>query len=156
MSEDLIAQGRVLRIEGQWAWVQTQRESGCHSCQSQGSCSTGTLSRWLAQSTQQEVKVAVVPGLVVGQQVALRLAGGRLVWQAFLAYGLPLLAFVMGGLLAGWLWPASGEFVIILGSLAGLGLAWWGVSKYHQPAMPVIDRILENQNGSERNYETSH
>jgi sigma-E factor negative regulatory protein RseC len=110
----------------------------------------------LAQATQQDVKVAAVPGLVVGQIVELRLAGNRLVWQAFLAYGLPLLAFLLAGSLAGWLWPASGEFVIILGSLAGLGLAWWGVSKYHQPSMPVIDRILENQNGSERNYETSH
>ncbi|AHF01137.1 sigma E positive regulator RseC/MucC [Thiomicrospira aerophila AL3] len=156
MTEDLTAYGQVVRIDGDWAWVQTRRESGCHSCQSQGSCSTGTLSRWLAQSTQQDVRVAAIPGLVVGQQVELRLAGNRLVWQAFLAYGAPLLAFLAAGLLASWLWPSAGEFVIILGSLLGLGLAWWGLSKYHQPTMPVIHRVLETQNGPERMYETSN
>lgn len=145
MNDDLTASGQVVRIDGDWAWVQTQRESGCHSCQSQGSCSTGTLSRWLAQATDQQVRVASIPGLRVGQRVELRLAGDRLVWQAFLAYGMPLIGLLVGGGLSAYAWPDTGEFVIILGSLLGMGLAWWGVSKYYQPSIPKIHRILASQ-----------
>lgn len=145
-SETLLAYGQVEEVSGAFAYIRTQRESGCGGCQSEQTCGTSTLARLFSMGTQPLLRLPNDIKARPGDQVELSLEGHGLVSQAFMAYGLPLVGLFIGALLGLWLWPAGGDVATIIGSLLGLFIAWWWVKRYHQPLQPKLVRVVLNQN----------
>lgn len=150
-SETLLAYGQVEEVSGSFAYIRTQRESGCGGCQSEQTCGTSTLARLFSMGTQPLLKLPNDIQARPGDQVELALDGHSLIGQAFIAYGLPLVGLFMGALLALWFWPQGGDVTTIIGSLVGLVITWWWVKRYHQPLQPKLVRVVLNKmvNGEE-------
>lgn len=117
--------GRVLEIEGEWAWVACRRQVECARCAEGRGCGGGVLARLLGDRLHKvraaTGSVAVVPGdLVViglGEDVVMRAAAA--------VYLVPLLLALAGGAAAAAL-TGGGDPAAILGAAAGLilGLRW--------------------------------
>lgn len=150
-SETLVAYGQVEEVSEQYAYIRTQRESGCGGCRSEQTCGTSTLARLFSMGTQPLLKLPNDINARPGDQVELALEGHNLISQAFMAYGLPLIGLFIGALVALWLWPDGGDVATIAGSLLGLIIAWWWVKRYHQPLQPKLVRVVLNKmlNGEE-------
>ena len=125
---------RVVRVEGEQAWVRTESPSSCGACGGKG-CGSSLFAR-LWHPREPEYAVLNPIAAEVGEAVVVGVEEGAL-WQAALSgYLLPLALFLLGALL-GALWS---EGVAILGGLLGLVLA--GLWLRHRPAIaqPVIRR----------------
>ncbi|HEY9018290.1 SoxR reducing system RseC family protein [Thiomicrospira sp.] len=150
-SETLVAYGRVEEVSEHYAYIRTQRESGCGGCQSEQTCGTSTLARLFSMSSQPLLKLPNHINARPGDQVELALEGHSLIHQAFMAYGLPLVGMFAGALLALLFWPDAGDMAAISGSLVGLVVAWGWVKHYHHPLQPKLVRVVLNKmlNGEE-------
>jgi sigma-E factor negative regulatory protein RseC len=121
--------GRVVRIEGEYAWVQTERRSSCGSCSARKGCGTGALAG-LFGARVHEVEVHNPVGAQPGDDVVVGISESLLVRGSAMLYLLPLLTLVGGALLAEGLAAqlelASSDLPAILGGAAGLaaGFLW--------------------------------
>lgn len=145
-SENLQAQGWVESAEPGFVWVRTQRETACGGCQGEATCGTGSLAKMFAMGSQPLLKLPNDLNARPGDLVALELAGGALVQQAFIAYGVPLVGLFAGALLVAFLWQDTADWQVVLGSGAGLVMAWWLVKRFHRPIQPKITRIISKSN----------
>jgi sigma-E factor negative regulatory protein RseC len=104
--------GRVLRVEGETAWVECLRAGPCAGCPGSPACPTGVgrpLHRLRARTSGTAVQA--------GQDVVVGIPPGALAGAALTVYGLPLAALLAGAALG----AAVGPLVAPVG--AGLGLA---------------------------------
>lgn len=118
---------QVISVEGEHAWVETERRSSCSSCSTKG-CGTGALSKVLGAKTQRmkvrnPVDAAAGDAVIVGIDEAILLKGSLFV------YIVPLLLMLVGGLFGETIapqWGSSGEGMSLLFGLLGLaaGLLW--------------------------------
>jgi sigma-E factor negative regulatory protein RseC len=93
--------GRVLEVEGEWAWVECRRQVECARCAEGRGCGGGLLGRLLGDRLHKvraaRGSVAVAPGdqvlIGLGEEVVLRAAAA--------VYLVPLLLALAGGAAAG-------------------------------------------------------
>ncbi|GAB2903404.1 hypothetical protein GCM10027046_36000 [Uliginosibacterium flavum] len=111
------SEGVVTRIDGARAYVKVMRAGGCGRCHEAGGC--GGVNQ--DESRAQEFLVMNSFGANVGQQVRLEIPDGATVMAALLAYGLPLLALVLGAAAASFVWQT--DLAAALGAASGLMLA---------------------------------
>jgi sigma-E factor negative regulatory protein RseC len=119
---------QVLRSDGEYAWVETQRRSSCGSCAAKQGCGTGALSQVLGAKTQQ-MKVRNPVAAKPGDEVVLGIEEGALIRGSLAVYLLPLVTMLMAGLLGQWLapqWLLDSETLGMVFAIAGLfgGLLW--------------------------------
>lgn len=119
-------EARVERVENGQVWVSAELEHGCGRCEEPGGCKSGLMSKPLGERCNTYVLEASV-ALRVGQRVELELPDHAVVQAALMAYGLPLLAMLLCGGFASLLFVH--DRWVALSALAGLGLAWWAVSR---------------------------
>jgi sigma-E factor negative regulatory protein RseC len=111
----------VIAIKGNEAIVSGRRASACGDCAGKASCST--LGSWRERVVEMRVKNSIHAR--VGDEVLLELPDTVLLRVAFRLYGLPMLAFVLGGLFirnlalsAGWplpeVWAAAAGVLAVL------------------------------------------
>jgi len=81
-------------IEGEYAWVIADRMSACKACAERKSCGQATLNG-AAKPTR--IKVLNTLGLVAGDWVVIAVPSIGLFRSMMLAYGLPLMGFLVGG-----------------------------------------------------------
>ena len=123
--------GRVVRVSGKYAWVETEPVTACGSCTARSGCGTPVLARVLGRR-KAPLRVANTVAAVVGDRVVLGISESGLVRGSLAVYLAPLAGLFAGalcgyflaqGVLAHYTEPAS-----ILGAAAGLsgGLAWLG------------------------------
>ena len=119
---------RVIRSEGDYAWVETQRRSSCGSCAAKRGCGTGALSQVFAGRTQQ-MQVRNPIDAKAGDEVVLGIEEGALIKGSLAVYLIPLLTMMAGGLLGQAVAPqwllepeAMSMLLGILGLVVGL---WW-------------------------------
>src|SRR6056297_686594 len=131
--------GRVIGVEGDWAWVACKRQVACARCAEGRGCG-GRL---------HEVRVAKGSVTVArGDRVLIGLGEDAVMRAAAAVYLLPLVTALGGGVAASAL-GGGGELPAILGAAAGLvaGLAWArGYSRRHADGsalQPVIRRRNE-------------
>ena len=115
------SEGVVTRIEGSRAYVKVRRSGGCGRCHEVGGC--GGVSQ--DESRNQEFLVVNSFGANAGQRVRLEIPDGATVMAALLAYGLPLLALVLGAVVASFVWQT--DLAAALGAVIGLLFAVLGV-----------------------------
>ncbi len=118
-------QATVTGIEGSWALIQMQRASVCSHCELNSGCGMGAIGRLLGRRSK-PVMIANEHQLKAGDEITLGLPEGAFLKASLLIYGLPLLALMVGGLLASWIIGESELFVFgfaLVGFIAGLHIS---------------------------------
>lgn len=86
----------VVAVEGEDAVVQGERQSACSSCAGKSSCSTlGSWSKRVAR-----IRIANELHAEVGDAVVVEVPDGLLLKATFKLYGVPVLMFLLGGMLS--------------------------------------------------------
>lgn len=117
--------GRVVGVEGDWAWVACRRQVECARCAEGRGCGGGVLGRLLGDRLH-EVRAATGSVVVApGDQVVIGLGEDVVLRAAAVVYLVPLLLALAGGAIAAKL-GGGGDAAAILGAAAGLvaGLRW--------------------------------
>jgi len=110
------AQGQVVKIEEDFAWVETEIKSGCNHCSAKSGCGTGVLSGVLGKRRPQ-LRVLNSLGVKLGEAVVVAVDESGIVTGSLLLYLLPLLLMIVFAAIGSAL---SGEVWAII--LAALGL----------------------------------
>lgn len=150
--DQLTESGEIISLDGQFAYVQVQKQSGCHGCASSGTCGTSALARYFSDSSRGLIKVNNTVGGAVGDRVELSLDESQLVKHAFMAYGLPLLGLFVFAVL----FKALGlqffnlnelyqDIAAIIGGLLGVVLGWLFTHKRYRPVRPEITLISSKE-----------
>jgi positive regulator of sigma E activity len=114
----------VVRLEGQYAWVQAAGPgAACGSCAQKGGCSTSGMGNILDETNGKAPKPQLLrlPNTIharPGDAVVIRAADGMVLQAVWRAYGIPLALALGGALLAASL--TSNEIFAIAGMLLGL------------------------------------
>jgi sigma-E factor negative regulatory protein RseC len=124
----------VVRVEGEYAWVEADRRTSCGQCAAQKGCGTSIVANWYSKKMQ-AMRVINSIDAQVGDQVVVGLNEGALVKSSLIMYILPLLSMIAFVLLGQWLlarwFNSSAEGILILFALTGLGVAWGLVRIFH-------------------------
>ena len=136
----------VVAVEGEYALLQTQRQSACQSCSVKKGCGTSVLSKVVGQRSSQ-IKVSNTLNVSVGDHVVLGIKENALVQGSLLVYALPLVFMLVFAVVAEvWLSSIgiSNELLIILFAVLGFvtsifvirfGLFRTGLKQQIQPKM---------------------
>ncbi|MBI5041031.1 MAG: SoxR reducing system RseC family protein [Gammaproteobacteria bacterium] len=126
----------VVATEGEFVWVETQRQSTCGGCAANQACGTATLAKVLGK---RRTRVRVLnpdwnpawnhDDVRVGDTVIIGLDETALIRGSLAVYATPLLSMFAGGLIGALLserWAVSGESLTLGLGVAGLiaGLLW--------------------------------
>lgn len=119
--------GVVVELDGDHAWVESERRSSCGSCSAKG-CGTGALSKILG-AKKQRMRVQNPINAEVGDAVTLGIEEGALLAGSVMVYIVPLILMLAGGLLGEALapqWEVSAESASLIFGLLGLvaGFFW--------------------------------
>ncbi|HUT41176.1 MAG TPA: SoxR reducing system RseC family protein [Gammaproteobacteria bacterium] len=116
--------GQVVDVQGEFAWVESERRSACGGCASSEGCGTGVIARAFGNRAV-TLKVLNHIGAGIGDRVVIGISETGLVRGALAVYALPLLTLFVGALCGQWLAGGS-DVAAIAGAVAGLaaGLAW--------------------------------
>jgi sigma-E factor negative regulatory protein RseC len=122
--------GRIVDVQGTFAWVESERSSSCGSCAVKQGCGTGAIAKVLGQ---RRVRLRVLNriGARVGDQVVIGISESGLLRGSLAVYAAPL-AGLFAGTLAGYVLVSrffpewSADPAAIAGALAGFvaGFAW--------------------------------
>lgn len=122
--------GKIVDVEGAFAWVESERSSSCGSCTVRSGCGTGAIARVLGQ---RRVRLRVLNRIEarIGDHVVIGIYESGLVRGSLAVYVAPL-SGLFAGALGGYAmasrfypeWPA--DPVAIAGAVAGFvfGLVW--------------------------------
>ncbi len=145
--------GTIVDTEGDFAYIQLQASSGCSGCASSASCGTSVLAHFFATRSRGMIKVYNKIGGEVGARVALKMAPSQLLYQAFIAYGLPLIGLFALSLLASWLGSVIGgeaelwEGITIIAGVVGVFLGWLVAHRLYQPVLPEVIEVMSKECG---------
>jgi len=120
---------RVTKIEGEFAWVEAQRQSTCGQCVANKGCGTAVLGKVLGRR-RTLVRARSLQGVNVGDEVVIGIREGALVRGSLAVYAVPLAGLLagagLGRYLAGRLLSGNVELVSVAAGLTGLmaGLVW--------------------------------
>jgi len=123
----------VVSLHGDQAVVRGRRASACGSCAGKAAC--GTLGAWVERLAEMRVTNTVAAS--VGDTVVVEVPDGLLMRVAFTLYGLPMLAFLITGLVVrslalalGWRAP---EALAAVGGLLGVAAVYAWIYFRHRP-----------------------
>lgn len=143
--------GRVVDVEGGFAWIESERNSTCGGCSVRGGCGTGVIARALGP---RRLRLRAINSIdvVIGDEVVIGIPESGLLRGSLAVYAVPLAA-LLGGALAGsgivtqW-YPLAAEAGAIAGAAAGLvaGFVWLRRFSHrtgnHPAYQPVVLRRL--------------
>ena len=140
-------QAKVVRIDGDVAYVEAQTPSGCGSCGSGKDCGTALLSQIFGGS-KRELKVLNAVGARAGENVVVGLEEGALLKGSLTMYLLPLVLLFIGAIGGVSLAPGAAlrDLYSIMGGGIGLVAGFVWVKLYamqlsaHARYQPVILR----------------
>lgn len=119
---------QVVAAEGEFVWVETQRQSACGSCAANQACGTATLAKVLG-TRRTRVRAINRNGARIGDRVVVGIDESALIRGSLAVYAVPLFALLAGAVLGGLLSErllVSGESLTLGLGIAGLvgGLVW--------------------------------
>lgn len=121
---------RIVALEGDQAWVVTQRRSACDSCGANKACGTGLMARALPKGPGLKIQAFNTTEAKVGDDVVLGIDDRVLLRSAVLMYLFPLLALMggafLGELASNYLLIVDNEYMSLLGGLSAMaGVLFW-------------------------------
>lgn len=122
---------QVVSVEGEageYAWVETQRQSTCGGCAANQACGTATLAKVLG-TRRTRVRALNREGAKVGDRVIVGIDERALIRGSLAVYAMPLLTLLGGGIVGALLserLQVTGESLTLGLGIAGLvaGLLW--------------------------------
>jgi len=122
----------IVKTEQEFAWVETQRQSSCGSCNVNKGCGTTVLQKVLGNK-RNLLKVLNQRQYEVGDTVVLGLQDNALIKGSLLMYGLPLLfmfgfAILGAGIFFLYQWQYT-ETAKIIFTLTGLAVGFLTISR---------------------------
>ncbi len=89
--------GEVVRIDGEFIWVQTVRQSTCGACQARHGCGQKLLQQLSSESA--DIKARLGPGVMLnqlapGDQVEIGISERAVVVSSMITYGVPIASLV--------------------------------------------------------------
>ena len=96
---------QVLKIENNCAFIRAQ--NGCGRCFDKGGCGVAKLTQIFCASNK-SFPVENLANAQIGDCVEVEIPQKMLNFSATLGYGLPLIAFVLGGILGDYFWGEIG------------------------------------------------
>ncbi len=137
--------GIISSIEGEFAYVDAQRQSGCSGCASSSGCGTSALATLFTNASQSSIKVRNRLNVQVGDHVILTLDESRLIKHSFMAYGVPLIGLFLFAVLFSVLSirvldvsETVADIAAIIGGFLGVALGWWLTHTIYEPVLPEI------------------
>jgi sigma-E factor negative regulatory protein RseC len=121
--------GRVVKVQGDYAWIETGPAATCGSCSARKGCGTSVLASVFGRR-RSPVRALNRAGARTGEQVVIGISESSLVRGSLAVYMVPLAGLLVGALAGRYfgmdLLPAYAELASIVGAVAGLlaGLAW--------------------------------
>ncbi|MEW5756946.1 MAG: SoxR reducing system RseC family protein [Pseudomonadota bacterium] len=114
---------RVVAIEGEFAWVETERKSTCQSCAANKGCGTAVLSQTVGKRLAR-MKALNEAKARVGARVLVGIDEQALVRGSLAVYGVPLACMLGAAIVMDLL--VGAELAVILGGMLGLagGFFW--------------------------------
>jgi sigma-E factor negative regulatory protein RseC len=123
----------VIRLDGQFALVEAQRESSCGQCNAKKGCGTGILENSLGRRVMR-LKAINQCNALPGDEVVVAVPEKGFIKSAFFTYLLPLLLMLLGAVvaqqmpgLASW---NSQDLVALLGAGVGFAVALLLLRRY--------------------------
>lgn len=121
--------GRVVAVDGAFAWIETRRKTACGSCSAKAGCGTSVLDKVFGQRMNRIRALNQVEARV-GDEVIIGLSESALVRGSFAVYATPLVGLFAGaGLATAWS-GADGEGLAILGGVLGLAAGFLVVRRF--------------------------
>lgn len=126
----------VVAVEGDAAWVETQRQSGCGACAMNKGCGAGLFARAFGFHSPQ-LKVLNIQNIEVGDHVIIGIDEQALVRGSFAAYMMPILfmlGFALLGETASVAWRVvDSDLAAVSSGMVGLivGLMWLKRHSHH-------------------------
>ena len=120
--------GRVVEVQGDYAWVETGPATSCGSCSLQKGCGTSVLASLFGRR-HSPVRALNRAGARAGEQVVIGISESSLVRGSLAVYIVPLAGMLVGALAGRYfgmvLWSHA-ELASIVGAVIGLlaGLVW--------------------------------
>jgi sigma-E factor negative regulatory protein RseC len=125
----------VLRIDGQFALVEAQRESSCGQCNAKKGCGTGILENSIGRRAMQ-LKAINRCNAQPGDEVVVAVPEKGFIKSAFFTYLLPLLLMLLGAVAAQQLSilrdSAYQDFIALAGAAVGFVAAMIILRRYSQ------------------------
>lgn len=121
--------GRIVALDGEFAWVESERTSTCGSCSVRRGCGTSAIAKVLG-NRQLQLRAVNQAGADVGDQVVIGISETGLVRGSLAVYAVPLATLLGGAIaghfLAGRFGPENPDIAAIVCALAGFlaGIAW--------------------------------
>ncbi len=141
MGSRLIWQPGVVRVsESGQCWLEFSATSPCARCASGQGCGAGLFSGLMLASRPARLPLSGHSGYQAGQSLLAGIRPHRLVIAAALLYLVPVLAFVVGALLADQLRPGSDAFALT-GGVLGCVMLWFPVLRLVRTWPVDIDQI---------------
>lgn len=140
----------VVATEGEFAWVETQRQSACGSCSASKGCGTATLSKVLGQR-RTRVRALNRANAETGDTVLIGIQENALVRGSLAMYAMPLVLMLGAALVGHGLGQTFGrdpEGMSMLFGLLGLGAGFLWLRRFSRRVsddpryQPVILRRL--------------
>jgi sigma-E factor negative regulatory protein RseC len=118
--------GRVVATETGSVWVETVRTAACDTCSAKSGCGHSTLAKLGRDSVHMHARCDI--DVAIGDQVVVGVPEEIMVKSSLLAYLMPLVAMLIGVLVADELWGQ--DIFTALAGMAGLGLGF-GLLRWH-------------------------
>lgn len=138
--------GKVVALKGDYAWVQTIRNSACQSCSARSGCGQKVLAAATGGRANQ-VLVANTVQADVGDEVTIGIDESALLGASLIVYALPLVlmvaASIVGHRMSGGqdLWAMGGALAgLVVGFLSSRNLQGKGGKRY-EPQLLRVNRI---------------
>ena len=116
-------QATVVDCEGDYVWVQTQRQSSCGQCSAKGGCGTQVLAKFLGNKAAY-VRCLNSHDVKIGDRVIIGIEESALLSGSFLMYLLPLVIMIFfAGLsvfFARLWWPGWTDLLAVMAAISGL------------------------------------
>jgi len=121
--------GQVVDVQGDFAWIESERASTCGTCSTRKGCGTAVLAKVLGQR-RIHLRVLNRINARIGDAVVIGISESGLVRGSLAVYAAPLSGLFAGAIAGDFLghhfFPGSPDPMAIIGGLAGLvaGLFW--------------------------------
>lgn len=120
--------GQIVSLDGDYAWVETERKNACSSCSANKGCGTGVLSKVYGKRFNR-VKALNNINAAPGEMVVIGLAEDALVRGSLAVYGLPLLSLflmaLLGSAVAAEIGMQKADGLVAIFGLTGLALGFY-------------------------------
>lgn len=93
---------QVVRVDDEYAWVEASPAGSCSSCSARHGCGTASLQKWFRREPNR-IRVENSQSVRTGEWVVIGIPEQALVGASFLVYMLPLLFFMAGAILGGFI-----------------------------------------------------